>query len=273
MRSTAALDAHPLTAATIAYAAELELRDEAGRTLRFGDLLASPRTLVVFVRHWLSPSCAAYLRELIAALTPPLLTRAHARVVFIGHGAATMIRGFRQHLQCPFAVYTDPSRRLHDVLGLVPKGAKGFHLTRAKDLFMGAARIGLRSGNRAQMGGLFVFDGHEVAFAHRMRGDGDHAPLAGVLAAVGRAPPQIAPPRKRSSVYIQRPGRTHQPRGAHSCTSLVDPPPRLVFPLPPAAKKRNESRTRLASASRDCVAVVHPDDIDRISGEVRTLRV
>ncbi|CAK9786171.1 hypothetical protein CC85DRAFT_283720 [Cutaneotrichosporon oleaginosum] len=279
MRSVVALDKYPVSAATLAYAAELEVFDETGVPLRFGDLLAAPRTLVVFVRHWLSPSCATYLRELIAALTPPLLARACARVVFIGHGAANMIRGFRQHLQCPFMVYTDPTRRLHDVLGLVPKGSKGFHLSKAKELFLGAARIGLRSGNRAQMGGLFIFEGHDIAFVHRMRADSDHAPVPIVLDAIGRRPPPPppnahAPHRpKRSSVYVQRPGGTHKPRGAHSCTSLVDPPPRFVFPLPPSSQTRRDSHKRMTSASRDCVAVIHPDDIDRISSEVHALRV
>ncbi|BEI91888.1 uncharacterized protein CcaverHIS019_0407080 [Cutaneotrichosporon cavernicola] len=280
MRSVVALDQYPLSSATLAYAAELELLDEAGRSLRFGDVLSSKRTLVVFVRHWLSPSCAAYLRELIAALSPAVLARAHARVVFVGHGAANLISGFRQHLQCPFTVYTDPTRRLHDVLGLVPKGSKGFHFGRAKDLFMGAARIGLRSGNRAQMGGLFVFDGQDIGFAHRMRGDGDHAPLAKVLEAVSLRPAPLppvagskAPLGHRSSVYISRPGPSNQPRGAQSCTALIDPPQRLVFPLPPSSQNSQETRKRRLSAQRDAVAVVYPDDIARVSCEMRGLRV
>ncbi|BEJ14889.1 hypothetical protein CspHIS471_0406560 [Cutaneotrichosporon sp. HIS471] len=280
MRSVVALDQYPLSSATLAYAAELELLDEAGRPLRFGDVLSSKRTLVVFVRHWLSPSCAAYLRELIAALSPAVLARAHARVVFVGHGAANLISGYRQHLQCPFTVYTDPTRRLHDVLGLVPKGSKGFHLGRAKDLFMGAARIGLRSGNRAQMGGLFVFDGQDIGFAHRMRGDGDHAPVPKVLEAVSLRPAPLPPmagskaPRShRSSVYISRPGHSNQPHGAQSCTALIDPPQRLVFPLPPSSQNRQETRKRRVSTQRDAVAVVYPDDIARVSCEMRGLRV
>lgn len=284
MRSVIALDQQPLSVATLAYAAELELLDEAGRPLRFGDVLSTERTLVVFVRHWLSPSCATYLRELMAELTPIVLARSHARVVLIGHGAANMISGFRQHLQCPFPVYTDPSRKLHHVLGLVPKGSKGSHLGRARDLFMGAARMGLRSGNRSQMGGLFVFDGLDVSFTHRMRGDGDHAPIPLVLEGVlQRAVPHLPVPSKskapkshRHSVYGSPPGHTtstSQSRGAQSCTTLVEPPQRLVFPLPPnSSSKREDLRRKRLSMPRDGIPLFL-DDIAPASCEMRGMRV
>lgn len=295
--------------AKLMYAAELELFDENNRPIRFGQLVESPshsRTVVVFVRHWLSPSCASYLRALISELTPTVLAKARARVVLIGHGAVSMIKGFRQHLQCPFPVYTDPSRRLHDVLELSPRALGNFKsefstssLRSAKEMLMGAARMhGLRAGNRSQLGGEFVFEGSlRVLFTHRMLGDGDHAPVRLVVSAVSapiQRPPRAVNIPRRSSMYVSQALSEAEPRPTYSCTSLVDGPSRtrpLAFPLPPLgsypspddfgswdeersverhASKSGKSPVRDAPLSSG-VAIVHPEDIDRVTGELQQL--
>lgn len=289
--------------AKLMYAAELEVLDEDGKGVRFNELVDTPahsRTVVVFVRHWLSPSCAAYLRALMAELTPTVLARAHARVVLIGHGSASMIKGFRQHLQCPFPVYTDPSRRLQDVLELLPRAHANFKsefstgsLKSAKEMLMGAARMhGLRAGNRSQLGGEFVFEGGlRVLFTHRMLGDADHAPVKHVVGAVSapiQRPPRVNAPR-RSSMYVTQstPTNKSEYRGAFSATSLINPHNLAAFPLPPVPLSPNNPGPSPVELERwdeeavhpssmpygpgICSTIVRPEDIVRVTGELRQL--
>jgi len=178
------------------YASELEVSDEEGNRTRFGDLVGGPRrTVVVFVRHWLSSFCAQYLKALMAELPPPLLAGARARMIIIGHGSQEMIANFRAHFHCPFPVYTDPTRKLHDTLGLlphplVPHSPKGGYVVqnavvRACETLQLATKLhGFRAGDRDQLGGEFVFDGSlRVVYSHRMSGVADHAPVHELLAA------------------------------------------------------------------------------------------
>lgn len=184
----------PVDVGILLKAAEQNVMDQNGKAIRFGDLVSGTRrTVVVFVRHWLSSFCAQYIRALMTHFVPGK-AGGHARVIVIGHGSVAMIPAYRNHFHCPFEVYTDPTRRLQDLLGLLPHSlgstCRGDYVmsnavVRACETLQLAARLhGFRSGDREQLGGEFVFNGRlELVYAHRMRGASDHASLADLVAA------------------------------------------------------------------------------------------
>lgn len=280
--SSTTVDGRPSTAKLL-YASELTVLGEDNEAVKFGELVDGPsnqRAIVVFVRHWLSPSCGTYLKALITQLTPQVLARARARVVVIGLGSPSMIKGYRAHFECPFPVYTDPGRKLHDVLGLAPKASGSYRgeystgtIRAAKDMFLCAARMqSLRAGNRQQLGGEMIFEGPlQVLTAHRMAGAADHMPVNSLIDAVS-APRRVIPLRPRVSTS----SRHRTPPGSRSCLSLNEAPPlpgRLEFPLPPLPLDRLERRSEKCASydgrlGKPCIAIVDPDTIDRVTGEV-----
>lgn len=176
------------------YAAKLELFDAAGTRVRFGDLL-SQRTLVIFVRHWYSSSCAEYVRSVAHLVTDDVLSTTETQVIIVGHGSPSMIAGYRKHLACPFPIYTDPTRKLQDALGILPAPLSGresparqkflLRLNRAFDMFVAAAKMtSFRGGDRRQLGGEFIMMESSCSFAHRMRLPADHTPVPELLKAI-----------------------------------------------------------------------------------------
>lgn len=176
------------------YAAKLELFDAAGNRVRFGDLL-SQRTLVLFVRHWYSSSCAEYVRSVAHSVTDDVLSTTETQVIIVGHGSPSMIPGYRKHLACPFPIYTDPTRKLQDALGILPAPLSGrdspsrqrflLRLNRAFDMFVAAAKMtSFRGGDRRQLGGEFIMMESSCSFAHRMRLPADHTPVPALLKAI-----------------------------------------------------------------------------------------
>ncbi|WOO85648.1 Thioredoxin-like protein AAED1 [Vanrija pseudolonga] len=222
-------------------ASELPIVGEDGAVVRFGDVVARRRTVVVFVRHWHSSFCAQYVKALVAAMSPTLLAGAKARLVIIGHGSQSMIKGYKEHFNCPFAVYTDPTRQLHDVLGLLPRtvttrAGKGDYLVqnaakRCWDTLMRASRMrGVNSGDKHQLGAEFVFDGSLcLAYSHRMVGQSDHASIPELVAAVRSQAPITMVHGNASRSNIQLP---------LSYASTVE----FSFPAPPAPSKAEFAR-------------------------------
>ncbi|KAL1405371.1 hypothetical protein Q8F55_009002 [Vanrija albida] len=222
-------------------ASELPIVGEDGVVVRFGDVVARRRTVVVFVRHWHSSFCAQYVKALVAAMSPTLLAGAKARLVLIGHGSHSMIRGYKEHFQCPFPVYTDPTRQLHDVLGLLPRtvttrAGKGDYLVqgaarRCWDTLMRASRMrGVSAGDKQQLGAEFVFDGSLcLAYSHRMVGQCDHASIPELVAAVRSQGPITMVHGNASRSNIQLP---------LSYASTVE----FSFPAPPAPSKAEFAR-------------------------------
>lgn len=184
----------PPPAQQIDYAAKLELFDATGARVQFGDLI-SQRTLVIFVRHWYSPSCAEYVRAVAHSITDDVLASTETQVIIVGHGSPSMIPGYRKHLACPFPIYTDPTRKLQDALGILPAPLSGndsvarqkflLRLNRAFDMFVAATKMSsFRGGDRRQLGGEFIMMESSCSFAHRMRLPADHTPVPTLLKAL-----------------------------------------------------------------------------------------
>lgn len=176
------------------YVAELELFDASGARVRFGDLL-SQRTLVLFIRHWYSSSCAQYIRDVSRSITDDVLMSNETQVIIVGHGSPSMISGYSKHLSCPFPIYTDPTRKLQDALGILaaplfPRDGPGrerfmCRLHRAFDMFVAATKMSsFRGGDRRQLGGEFIMTETSCTFARRMRLIGDHTPISEIRKAV-----------------------------------------------------------------------------------------
>lgn len=289
----------PVDVSKLLYASELDVVAEDGNKVRFGDLVSgSKRTVVVFVRHWLSTYCAQYIKALMARFTPEVLEASRARVVLIGHGSADMIKGYRAHFACPFKVYTDPSRRLHDTLGLLARPIrapqKGDYIVqnaviRAVERLRMAARMhGFRSGDRHQLGGECIFDGSlNLLFSHRMAGVCDHASVTDLVnVTTSRRRPTLYQSTRasRSCMTLSLPSRVSEDshlRAVSEESSSSSSEATMDFPCPPlrvteqdcvrwdeqrASRISQRSKTRLPYSYSQID--LHHDDIDAVTGEV-----
>ncbi|KAK4687207.1 hypothetical protein P7C73_g2911, partial [Tremellales sp. Uapishka_1] len=203
----------------------LEVIDEDGNSLRFGDLVRSRKTVVIFIRHWFCPLCAQYMNSILAEVSPESLEEANVDLVIIGNGSQKMLDGYKNKaFKCPFKMYTDPSLRLYRALGLTRQtgdaGAdedKGEYLVQTAmeatvQTIKRATKMPLRApGHFTQLGGEFVFDGTlNVIYTHRMTTTRSHAPIRDVVAEAGvrleyihYEPGPPPPPVHRASVIYE----------------------------------------------------------------------
>lgn len=147
--------------------------------------------VVVFLRHFACLACS----EHVAALAPRLheLTRLGVSVVYVGNGAEHYVAGFVQRNVIDLEqveVVTDPSLRVHQALGLHRSWASTYGpsalISLARALLKGFRQSSV-DGDNYQQGGVLVVDGQgRVAFMHRDRFTGDHAPLVEVVEAALR---------------------------------------------------------------------------------------
>lgn len=116
---------------------------------------------------------------------------AGATLHVIGNGAPMFMAGFRETTGYDGPLYTDPSLAVYRALDL-RRGAGTIVSARAAMNAVRALRGGFRQGrtqgDATQQGGLLIVapDG-TIRYRHADRVAGDHAPLAEVLAALGRA--------------------------------------------------------------------------------------
>lgn len=197
-------DEHALpTPKQLTDAASCVVIAENGVRVPFGDLFKEQKTIVIFIRHFWCPLCQDYMFSLSSAVDLKLLKQADVNLVVVGNGSFNMIKSYRQIFRTPFAVYTDPSMRLHNALGMTslqktgPKSQtkRGGYIRHGKVnglamVVANALRVGMpiweKGGDPSQLGGEFVFGpGLTVTFAHRMPNAGCHAPILRVLAAAG----------------------------------------------------------------------------------------
>jgi peroxiredoxin len=168
--------------------AEAQVIDAAGQRSRLGDRWSERPVLLVFLRHFACMACT----EHIALLSPWLdeIAALGIDVVLVGNGAPNFIEGFVERNQLggkPAEIVTDPTLRAFDAASLErsyrsnlsPAALKNF----ARALLHGFRQTHVE-GNPQQQGGVMLVepDG-SLAYVHRDRVAGDHAPTAKVVAA------------------------------------------------------------------------------------------
>jgi len=109
----------------IEEAAEIPILDSDGKERPFKSLYTSSnahekrRVLIIFVRHFFCGNCQEYLRVLSLSLPPPSTSSARTSLAIIGCGGPSLINMYKEATGCQYPIYTDPSRRLYRIFGMV----------------------------------------------------------------------------------------------------------------------------------------------------------
>ncbi|KAJ6079657.1 hypothetical protein N7467_009410 [Penicillium canescens] len=192
--------------------------DRNGKTHPFKSLYSGPdaarRVLVIFVRHFFCGSCQEFIRALSETVRPDFLSHlsVETSIVIVGCGDPGLIDAYVAETGCPFPIFSDPTCRLYEDLGLVTSTALGprpeyirksmMHIV-AGSLMQAMKKIpsGLatKGGDHRQNGGEFLFElkGEEkqITWCHRMKTTRDHtevSELARILDPDGHGQPQKA---------------------------------------------------------------------------------
>jgi AhpC/TSA antioxidant enzyme len=103
------------------------------KSLYWAELGQRRRTLIIFIRHFFcgvcesllkyrmpaneSKNCQEYVRSLKAQIPPDSLP-SDLSIIIIGCGSHTLIPSYITETGCPYPIYTDPSKKLYDILGM-----------------------------------------------------------------------------------------------------------------------------------------------------------
>ncbi|KAM0282273.1 hypothetical protein ACHAQH_003137 [Verticillium albo-atrum] len=153
------------------------LLDRHGKTHTFKSLHSgrnvARRMLFVFVRHFFCGYCQEYLRALSESITTESLLRLPVStfITVIGCGDPGLIRMYADATNCPFPIYTDPTRSLYMKFGMTrtwDMGAKPAYSKKnllksaGSSIVQGLKQVttGLatKSGDYQQVGGEFLFE-------------------------------------------------------------------------------------------------------------------
>ncbi|KZP31752.1 hypothetical protein FIBSPDRAFT_724158, partial [Athelia psychrophila] len=197
------IEEHRLPSPTqIREAAWLQVTDQNGTRIPFGDLFMGQKTVVVFIRHFWCPLCQDYMFSLTRLVEPAMLKKAGVKLVVISNGSHGMIRAYRKIFRTSFALYTDPTLKVYNTLGMTlrtldagPESQRGAYVRHGlvggiTMVVVNAVKVGMpvwkEGGDIEQLGGEFVMGpGLQCTFAHRMRTTRAHAPIQRVLGAAG----------------------------------------------------------------------------------------
>ncbi|OCF76335.1 hypothetical protein I204_03635 [Kwoniella mangroviensis CBS 8886] len=178
----------------------MEVVDDKGKKVRFGDLVRNRKTIVIFIRHWYCPLCAQYMNSILAEVSLDALEEANTDLIIIGNGSDKMLDGYRnKSFRCPFKMYTDPTLALYRALGLTRQtgdggdnDSKGDYLVQSAmestvQTVKRATKMPLRNpGHFTQLGGEFIFDGTlNCLFTHRMTTTRSHKPIRDICEEAG----------------------------------------------------------------------------------------
>jgi peroxiredoxin len=166
--------------------ADAEVLDAHGRRSRLGERWRERPALVVFLRHFACIACTEHVAMLSPRLTE--IARLGIAVVFVGNGAPNFIEGFVERnalAGMPCEIVTDPSLRAFDAAGLErsrwssigPQALRNL----ARALLSGYRQTRIEGAGQQQGGVMLVEPGGGLAYVHRDRVTGDHAPTADVV--------------------------------------------------------------------------------------------
>lgn len=197
---TMAFDEHSLPTTTqLLNAGGLSVLSESGVLVRFDSLWKKQKTIVIFIRHFMCPSCQDYMKSIKRNISSDLLRRAGVSLVIISNGDYKLIKYYRRIFSTPFPVYTDPRLEVYHALGMTrqieevgPRSEYVRHgrvagrcmvVANALKVCMPLWKYGGRSG---QLGGEFVLGpGFQCDFSHRMRYKRSHLPILKVVKEAG----------------------------------------------------------------------------------------
>ncbi|KAK2007303.1 hypothetical protein LZ32DRAFT_593996 [Colletotrichum eremochloae] len=207
-REHAAVSDVPPSPEALAEAAELQVLGRDGKPHLFkslyGGLDSTSRVVIVFIRHFYCGACQAYTESVSTTMTPEILSSSHmpTTFVFIGCGGHELIDDYAQVTNCRYPIYTDPTGKLFDTLGMVRTMAAGGRTVYSPKRWLSHAIKGMydllvdlpsgkamKSGDPMQVGGEFVFEeckGEKiVTWCHRMRNQRDHTEVADLCRVLG----------------------------------------------------------------------------------------
>jgi hypothetical protein len=159
------------------------------------------RHLIIFVRHALCVNCMEYIRELNFHIPASKLPDTTA-ITFISNGDPSLLNSYSATAQNSYDIYTDPSKKLYQLLSLnrtLDLGAKPSYI---KSTFLSTVVVGiamgltstksaLNHGDGFQVGGEFLFvkekasNEWKVEWAHRMKNTRDHAEIPELMKLLG----------------------------------------------------------------------------------------
>ncbi|KAK9350927.1 AhpC/TSA antioxidant enzyme-domain-containing protein [Lipomyces doorenjongii] len=190
-------------------AAKIPIFNAEGKELVFGDLFSpldaegKKRILVIFIRHFFCGNCQSYLLTLSKSISSTDSLPAGTTLAIIGCGSHTIIPMYAKETACPFPIYSDPSRRLFDILGMSRSLSLGESTpnyiqqsvlaSTVKGISQILKRIpagdGLKGGDIKQIGGEFLFEVQgsvlEPVWCHRMRNTRDHTEVPALRRVLG----------------------------------------------------------------------------------------
>lgn len=144
--------------------------------------------------------CQDYLRHLVTAITPSYLASlpVPTKLSIIGCGSPDLISNYKSYTKCPFPIYTDPSRKLHDSFGMTSSMSLGQkrpeYQTSSLSAVVGKSFVqglscgtqAMKGGSFSQLGGEMLFAGGEVIWCHRMGNTRDHTEVPELMAVLAR---------------------------------------------------------------------------------------
>jgi hypothetical protein len=163
--------------------------DTDGKPVRLADAWKDRPAVIVWLRHFGCVFCREHVAEVRAAR--PDIEALHAGIVFVGNGTPRAAAWFQQRFAAYSTVLTDPELVTYRAIGargglmstLGPQ-AWGAGLR----AFRGGARQSATKGHPFQQGGVLVIaPGDKLLYRHVSHTAGDHAPMAGILAALRTA--------------------------------------------------------------------------------------
>ncbi|KAM5354261.1 hypothetical protein ACJ41O_000911 [Fusarium nematophilum] len=204
-----AADAPP-SAAELKAIEDFIVLDREGKGVPFKDIVSGPdvppRIMVIFIRHFFCPACQTYIRRLSASATPSKLSSLEKKtsIAVIGCGDPGLIDHWTSESSCPYPVYTDPTTKLQDALGMVVVrhygDQSGYYKANVWQSAFNAGGQALRhlglglahkGGDSRQNGGEFLFEdggeaeGKKVVWCHRMQFPTDHTQFPDIFKVLG----------------------------------------------------------------------------------------
>ncbi|EDV23419.1 uncharacterized protein TRIADDRAFT_58025 [Trichoplax adhaerens] len=165
----------------------LQVFDENGATLNFGDLYKNQKTIIVFVRAWVR---TAGVHDL-AKIPQESLAKANVRLAVIGCAKHTFIKNFRKVTGYQHDMYSDPQTTVYSKLGMIrtlSTGASGSEHVRssvasglANSLWRTMKSMSSQGDVKQQGGQLIVGPGNVLKYLHIDGGTFDHTPINKLL--------------------------------------------------------------------------------------------